>query len=618
MIKNNLSNKKLDSSLSIKNWRIYSLVFFVIAVAFIIFFRLYFLQIISGKSFRDIAENQHKILEVLKPKRGEIYLKEGGGELYPLAINRDLQMAYLVPKEVDYNKKDELAEEVSLILSLEKDFVIDKLSDPERMFEILKHRLNDEEVLRLKESNLSGIHFLPESVRFYPSGELASQLVGFVASDGDREVGRYGLEASFEDTLRGEEGKLDQERDTGGRWISVTDRNIEPARNGDTLILTIDHTVQYEVEKIIKEAVERHGADNGSAIVMEPKTGKILAMANYPNFNPNDYRSTEDMSLFMNLNVNLPYECGSVFKTITEAIGIDDGKINPDSTYVDTGVVSEAGYSMKNSDLKSYGVQTMTQVLEKSLNTGAIHIEKQVGNRKFAEYIKRFGFGEKTGIDLPSESAGSIKNLEAVNRDIQFFTASFGQGLTVTPIQLINAYSAIANKGMLMKPQILEKIIHPDGAEEEIQPVEIRKVISEDSALQVSRMLRSVVVNGHGKRADVPGYLVGGKTGTAQVAKYGSKGYEEGLTIGSFAGYAPIDDPQFVILVKIFDPKDVQWAESSAAPTFGSIMKFLLEYYKVEPTEAYDVNKLNVVPVTAPVAVPVVAPVDDNSKKKKK
>lgn len=607
MIQNNFSRKKKLPGLEIGNWRIYSLVNLVIFISLVILCRLYFLQVSSGESFRSIAENQHKVFQILSPKRGEIYLKEGGDELYPLAINRDLQMAYLVPKEIKDEEKENLIREVSSILSLDENFVRGKAADSESMFEILKHRLSNDEFSRLKELKFSGIHFSPESVRFYPSGELASQLVGFVGSDGDKEVGRYGLEAYFEDQLKGKEGTLNQERDTGGRWISVADRDFKPAENGDTLILTIDHTVQYEVEKIIKETVEKHGADNGSAIVMEPKTGKILAMANYPNFNPNDYRNVEDMSLFMNLNVNLPYECGSVFKTITEAIGIDDGKIDPSTTYVDKGIVQEAGYGIRNSDEKSYGVQTMTEVLEKSLNTGAIYIEKQVGNKKFADYLRRFGFGEKSGIDLPAEADGSIKNLDAVKRDIQFFTASFGQGITVTPIQLLNAYAAIANQGMLMKPQIVEKIIHSDGTEEEVKPVEIRKIISSDAAEKVSQMLRSVVVNGHGKRADVPGYLVGGKTGTAQVAKSGSRGYEEGITIGSFAGYAPIDDPQFAVLVKIYHPKDVQWAESSAAPTFGSIMKFLLEYYKVEPTEAYDINKLNK-NITAPAAEPATKP----------
>ncbi len=607
MVRNNLSKNKSTSGINIKNWRIYTLVFFVLFVGLVIIIRLYSLQVVASRSYRFFAENQHKISQVLKPKRGEIFLKEGR-ENYPLAVNRDLQMAYLAPKEVD--NKDEVIEKISEALGLEKDFVREKLSDSEDMFEVLKHKLNDEEVSKIKELKLSGVHLTAESFRFYPGGELASQLVGFVGSDGEKEIGRYGLEAYFEKSLEGREGKLDQERDTGGRWISIADRQIDPAEDGVSLVLTIDHTVQYEIEKILKETVEKHSADNGAVIVMEPKTGKILAMANFPNFNPNDYGKVEDMSFFMNSAVGLPYECGSVFKTISLAIGIDDGKIQPDTTYVDTGLVKEAGYGIKNSDEKSYGTQTMTEVLEKSLNTGVIYVERLVGNKKFAEYIKRFGFGEKTGIELPSEAAGNIKNLEAVKRNIQFFTASFGQGITVTPMQLINAYAAIANKGMLMKPQIVEKKIYPDGRVEVVEPQEIRKVISEESAKKVSEMLRSVVVKGHGKRADVPGYLVGGKTGTAQVAKSGSKGYEENISIGSFAGYAPTDDPQFVALIKIYHPKDVEWAESSAAPAFGKIMKFLLEYYKIEPTEPYDIDKLN---ITTPVAAS--APVVNSDEK---
>jgi len=248
---------------------------------------------------------------------------------------------------------------------------------------------------------------------------------------------------------------------------------------------------------------------------------------------------------------------------------------------------------MRNSDLKAYGLQTMTQVLEKSLNTGVIHAEKLLGNANFADYIKRFGFGETTGIELPGESAGNIANLKNKKSDINFFTISFGQGITVTPIQLVSAYNAIANGGTLMKPQIVDKIIHSDGSVEEIAPQEIRKVISQSTANQVSQMLESVVINGHGKRAGVPGYKVGGKTGTAQVASTEKKGYEDGKNIGSFAGFAPIDNPQFTILVRMDDPKTVEWAESSAAPTFGELMKFLLDYKNIKPTEKFTDADLN-------------------------
>ncbi|MCX6765847.1 MAG: penicillin-binding protein 2 [Candidatus Moranbacteria bacterium] len=579
---NVLKNRKTTSGSLLQYWRIYFLVFFVFLAAGVIFIRLYQLQVKAHEMYLAVAENQYKVSRELTPQRGEIYL-EDERELYPLAVNQELQMAYAVPKEI--NDREKTASAIASILSLEKGEIDAKLSDAGDMFEVLKHKLSEEEVSKIKEENISGIYLMPESFRYYPGGELAAQVVGFVGSSGEEYRGQYGLEAFWEKELRGEKGNLRQEKDTRGGWISIADREIQPARDGADLVLTINRTVQYEAEKIIKETVEKHGADNGTIIAMDPKTGKILVIANYPSFNPNEYSKNEDLSLFMNPAVSTPYECGSVFKAVTAAAGIDDGKITPDTEYVDTGSVKEAGYVIKNSEEKAYGRQTMTQVLDNSINTGAIFIEKQIGNKKFADYVKAFGFGEKTGIELPGESPGSVRNLEETKRTIHFFTASFGQGTTVTPLQLANAYAAIANGGRLMKPQIVEKIIYPDGQAEEVQPQEIRRVISQDAAKKVSSMLLSVVLNGHGKRAGVPGYLVGGKTGTAQIAKAEEKGYEEGITVGSFAGYAPIDDPQFVVLVKVYNPKDVQWAESTAAPAFAKVMKFLLEYYGVKPTE---------------------------------
>lgn len=583
--KNFLKRKSASSNLGIRNWRIYFFIFSAFAFSSVIFLRLYSLQVAAYSKYRMIAENQHKIFETLSPERGSIYLQDQK-DLFPLAVNEERQMAYAIPKEIE--NREETAKKLSSILELDEGAVREKISDENDVFEILKHKLNGEEIEKIKELGAKGIHLTPEKFRLYPGGELACHVVGFVGSDGKENVGRYGLEFNFEKELSGEKGNMVQERDSRGGWISIGDREIQPAKDGKTMVLTINNTVQYEVENILRETVEKHGAENGTAIVMEPETGKILAMANFPSFNPNEYGKVEDMSLFVNNAVNTPYECGSVFKTITIAAGIDDGKISPETEYIDTGLIKEAGYDIKNSDEKSYGRQTMTQVLEKSLNTGAIYAEKLVGNKKFADYIKNFGFGEKTGVDLPFESSGNVKSLDYLKRNINFYTASFGQGITVTPLQLLNAYSAIANGGKLMKPQIVDKIVYGDGRTEEIKPEEMRRVISEDSSKLVGKMLRSVVANGHGKRADVPGHLVGGKTGTAQVAKVGSRGYEEGITIGTFAGYAPIEEPKFSVLVKIYNPKDVQWAESTAAPAFGKIMKFLLEYYKVEPTEEID------------------------------
>lgn len=602
--------KHLASSAS-DNLRVRLLLAMTIVMMGVLVLRLYSLQIVAHAKYQAIAENQHEFTQQLLPDRGEIFLKNET-ERYPLAVNQDVSMAFMVPKEVV--DKDETAVRLSQALGLDKSLILSKLSDPEDMYEILKKKLGQDEVGQVKELKLPGVYLQAEKFRLYPGNELASQLVGFVGSDGDVNIGRYGLEAFWEERLRGESGSLRQEGDSRGRWISIADRDFKEAKNGDSLLLTLDYRLQYETEKILRETVEKHKADSGTAIVMDPHTGRVLAMANFPDFNPNEFGRTEEMKLFANPAVSSTFECGSVFKPITAAIALDDGKIEPDTTYTDRGSVLEAGYTIKNSEEKVYGLQTMTQVLESSVNTGAIHMEKVVGNKNFREYVRRFGFGEKTGIDLPAEAEGNLKNLDNARQTINFYTASFGQGIAVTPLQVLNAFATMANGGNLMKPQIVEKIIHADGSEEEIVPQVVRRVITEDTSRKIGRMLRSVVVNGHGKRADVPGYLVGGKTGTAQVAKSGAKGYEDNLTIGSFVGYAPIDDPQFAILVKIENPKDVQWAESTAAPAFGRIMKKALEYYRIEPTEEYELPK-NVTTGIASDAKPAEAKKPEDKKK---
>lgn len=577
-----VSTGKNKSDKLVSSQRIYFLAAAIFLMGIIIIARLYILQVHGYLKFREMAQDQHKAFSELSAKRGEIYLKNGD-EKYPLAVNKEYMMVFLEPKMVE--DKDKVISELSYILGIERSEIEKKLSNSEDMFEIVKKKISEDEATRIRGLNLKGVKLLPENYRYYPGKELASQVVGFVGSDGERTIGRYGLESFWEDELCGKNGSIFQERDSAGRWISITDRDKVPAQDGVNLVLTIDQTVQYEIEKILKATMEKHQADGGSILVEDPSTGKILAMANYPSFNPNDFSKVEDMNTFINPAVTNAYESGSVFKTITLASGIDAGVISPNTIYVDTGVINEAGYSIQNSDFKANGEQTMTQVLEKSLNTGVIFVEKLIGNKRFAEYVRSFGFGEKTKIALPNEAAGDIRNLINLKSDIQFFTTAYGQGITVTPLQILNAYAVIANGGNLMRPQIVEKKIYSTGEEQAIESEIIRRVIKEETANQMKEMLGSVVVNGHGKRAAVSGYKVGGKTGTAQVAKHGGGGYEDGITIGSFAGIAPLDNPRFVAIVKIDNPKDVEWAESSAAPAFGEVMKFLLNYYNVEPTE---------------------------------
>lgn len=544
--------------------------------------RFVHLQVLGREHFVALAEEQHFISQALLAERGEISLRDGES-VYPAAVNREYKSAYAVPKLIENRETTAVA--LASVLGLDEAKVRSRIADTNDPFEILKKRISPEEEAKLKELDLKGVKFLAETARYYPAGELASKVIGFVGPADPGEVGIYGVEASWNGELSGANGHVEQERDAAGRWISLSEREHIEAKDGDSLVLTLDRVVQHEVEKILREAIEQFGADSASAIVMEPKTGKILALAALPDFNPNEYGQTEDLSRFMNQAISLPYEPGSIMKPVTMAIGLDSGKVTPATEYTDTGAVQEAGYTINNAENKTYGRSTMTRVLEESINTGMIFVERQVGNAVFRDGLQRFGFGTRTGVRLPAEHAGNLKNLDNLKGNLQFYTASFGQGITATPLQIVTAYAAMGNGGVLMQPQIVDRLIRSDGTTVSVEPREVRRVISESASRFIGEMLRSVVVRGHGKRADVKGYLVGGKTGTAQVAKQGEKGYEESQTIGSFAGFAPINDPQFAIVVKFDNPKDVIWAESSAAPTFGKIMEFLLTYKRIQPTE---------------------------------
>lgn len=562
--------------------RIRTFALFLGIAGVVIIARLFYLQVIDHDRFTAQAADQHLGEYTVNADRGEIFLLDGEN-LYPVAVNKEYEMAYIAPKEI--TDPSYVARELSSLLNVSYDEVLRKASKTGDPFEIIKKKISEDELRILNEKKITGVHTMPEKYRHYPGNTLASQVVGFASLDPDAKNPGYGIEAFFNQELAGTAGEIRQEKDAGGRWIPLADRDVVKVEHGDDLILTIDKTIQHETERILTDAVSKYGADSASAIVMDPHTGKILAMATAPTFDPNKYREVTEYQLFLNQNVTFEYEPGSIMKPLTVAFGIEEGKITPDSTYVDPGAINIAGYEIRNAEDKTYGLSNMYKVLDESINTGVIHVEQLVGNEKYKAFMERIGFGKKTGIDLPAETAGNIKNLENTNKQIQFFTSAFGQGITTTPLQMTAAYAALANGGALVQPQVIDRVIKSTGEEIKIEPRTVRRVFSEKTSEEMAKMLRSVVVNGHGKRADVPGYLVGGKTGTAQVAKSGSKGYEEGTSIGSFAGYAPLNDPKYVIVVKIDNPRTVEWAESSAAPAFGAIMKFLLEYGHVPATE---------------------------------
>jgi len=435
-------------------------------------------------------------------------------------------------------------------------------------------------------SKIPGISLSWETLRYYPEKNIFSNVIGFSNLEN---VGNYGLEGYFNEELTGEDGYLLGDKGSyKGEKIIIDKEEYRAPVNGQNLVLTIDYAVQLHICQKLEEAQTKHNFTGGSIVVMDPKTGKIIAMCSWPNFDPNNYQDVSNSNLFDNQVVSYQYEPGSIFKTITMAIAIDQGKITPDTYYEDKGQLKIDSWTIKNSDYDTYGGHgkvNMNYVLENSLNTGAIFAASQVGSTVYSEYLKKFGFGEKTGIELGSESTGNINSLLAKEvKDIDFATASFGQGLAVTPLQMISAYAALANKGVLMKPYIVDKILDKDdNVIKTTEPQVVRQVVSEQTAQTVSAMLVNVIENGHAKKSKVAGYYIGGKTGTAQIPS-DSGGYLENKYIHTFVGYGPIEDPKFVMLVKFDSPNTSVYAEGTVVPVFGEIVDFLLKYYQIPAT----------------------------------
>jgi len=538
-------------------WRIKSLFFLFGILYLFLIFNIYNLQIEKRAYFLTKAETQERAGGVFTAPRGNIYFVDKNNNLIPAALNKEYPMIYAVPKEVqtDAGLTQTYAEKLSPILGIPVEDLTKKLSKPNDLYELLVEKASPEQIDKIKSLNLKGIYIKNHLLRFYPFGDLASHILGFVSPVDEREKGVYGLELSFNDVLSGKPGQIKD-----GKIIEP-----EPGRD---LVLTIDRNIQAQAEEILKKLIDEYQATGGSVIVQEPQTGKILAMGNFPNFDPNNYSKFE-ISTFLNPTVQLVYEPGSVFKLITMAAGIDSGKITPETTYIDTGSVTLNGKTIKNWDLKAHGLQTMTGVIEQSINTGAVFAQRKTGSDIFYNYLIKFGFNELTGIALPGEVKGNISNLKN-GRDIDFATASFGQGVAVTPIELISAISAIANGGVLMKPIIL--------ADE--KPQVVRRVISIETAKQVTQMMVSAVEKN--KIAVIPNYSVAGKTGTAFVPKFGGKGYTEEV-INTYVGFAPAFNPKFVILIKLNKPKGSPLAGQTVVPAFRELTQFILNYYNIAP-----------------------------------
>lgn len=541
--------------------------------------RLFSLQIIRHGFYAALAEDQHDVLEKLTPRRGGIFIQEKGGVWHPLAVNRIFQKVFLVPKEV--TDKNSVAENLSPLTGVPQEKILEKLADSNDPYEPLKSKLDDETADKIKKLNLKGVRLAPEEWRWYPQGGLASNVVGFVGVKDNEKIGQYGVEQYYQEILAGKSGLLDSQKDALGNWLLMGDYNLEPAQDGASIYLTLDQNIQYAVEQRMKALVAKWQAAGACAMVMEPKTGAIRAMVSLPDFDPNEYQKTKKADFFMNSCVQKLYEPGSVFKPIVMAAGLDTGKISPETSYTDAGILQIGSYTIQNAQQKTYGLSTMTNVLERSINTGVIFVQRLIGGETFKKYIEAFGFDEPTGIDLAGETRGDLKNIRE-NREINFATAAFGQGVSVTPIEMALSIGAIANGGKLMRPFVVEKIVQPNGQEQITQPKLIRQVVAPQTAGKLTAMLVSTVRNGYDK-VKLPGYFVAGKTGTAQIAS--GRGYSVDDTNHSFEGYAPAYDPKFLIFLRLEKPRGIQFASESLAPVFSDLARYLFNYYEIPPEE---------------------------------
>ncbi|MBU0530899.1 penicillin-binding protein 2 [Patescibacteria group bacterium] len=600
----------------------------LVLVAVVIGLRLFMLQVLQHGFYEALASGQHEIFEELFPERGDILVRDlYEDKLYSIATNHLTGYVYAEPRKVvDYEQTakvlagilgyemevceakdpeseksevesiksedlevaEEPVEEEEQICPTDYEILLTRLNKPDDPYEPIAREVHEDLLEQIEAAQLPGIFFVRELSRTYPENDIGGQLIGFLGADEDGVLsGRYGIEGYFDDVLSGTAGYIQSERDIAGRLIAVGNRTFEPAVDGADVILTIDRTIQFMACAKIREAVEWHGADSGSVVILDPADGAVLAMCSWPDYDPDHYNEVEDINIYNNPAIFAAYEPGSVFKAITMAAAVDSGAVTPASTYIDTGEVKIDVYTIQNSDEQANGEQTMTQVLEKSLNTGVIHAMRETGRDVFRDYIEDFGFGEFTGIQLAGESDGNISSLWEKS-EIYSATAAFGQGITVTPLQLAAAFGAIANGGTLYEPYIVKEILYPDGTYELTESEPVRRVITERSAQMLGAMLVSVVEHGHGQQAGVDGYYVAGKTGTAQVPRKDGRGYDSNVTIGSFAGFAPASDAKFAMVVRMDRPRSVQWAESTAAPVFGELTAFLLQYLKVAPERNID------------------------------
>ncbi len=555
-----------EEKLIIKNRIIILFVFFV-ALLLAIFARLFFIQIGQTEALGQMASDQRLRMLQLEPKRGLIYDRLGR----ELAISAGAETVVAFPPEIE--NPERTARELAGILNFSYDEILRRITQP-RAAIYLERKIENQRAQAVSNLGLPGISFIEESKRFYPQGELASHVIGFAGVDNQ---GLEGIEVSMDHYLQGQPGRLSTERDALGQNIPQGIDRYIPPQDGHDIYLTIDQVIQYIAERELENALNQHEAQGGTVIVLDPKLGEILAMANSPNFDPNNFQAYPSSS-WRNAAITNSFEPGSTFKIITMASALDEGVVNMEDVFFDPGQIRVGPETISCWRDRGHGTLNFIEVVESSCNPGFVQVGNRLGVENFYKYIQAFNFGNRLGIDLPGEARGLVYDYEDLG-PVEMATMTFGHGIAVTPLQMVMATGAIANGGKLLEPRLVREVRDSDGnLVENFGPKVLRQVVSEETAEMTLALLASVVASGTGAQAQIPGYEIGGKTGTAK--HYGKEAYDS-----SFVGVVPIDDPQLVILVVLYEVTSYPYyAGEIAAPVFREIASDAIRYMELRPT----------------------------------
>ncbi|SJZ35464.1 stage V sporulation protein D [Selenihalanaerobacter shriftii] len=548
--------------------RIFWLFLIVVLFMSMIILRLGWIQLFDNDFYQSRALDQRLRKLKVEPRRGFIYDRNGE----ELAISGSADTVVAVPSEIE--NPNQVAEKLSLILEMDREKIYKRIT--KKAYAVyLERKISKEETAKIKSLDLSGITFTEESKRFYPKDSLASHILGFAGIDSQ---GLNGIELSYDQILRGKPGRIMIEKDATGQQIPEGVEEYLDPKNGNNIYLTIDHVIQYIVERELKKSLQVNEAKGGTIIVMDPQSGEILALANRPTYNPNHFAQYSP-GLWRNSAISDTYEPGSTFKIVTMSAGLEEGVVNPKDNFFDPGYIKVSGEVIRCWKSGGHGKQTFAEVVANSCNPGFVQVGQRVGKKDFYKYVKAFGFGQDTDIRLPGEANGLVYSYDDIG-PVELATMSFGHGISVTPIQLVTAISAVANGGKLLKPHLVEKIENEQGRIiKEFKPELIRQVISKETAQTVRKLLEGVVTDGSGKNAQVEGYRIGGKTGTAK--HYGVQSYDS-----SFVGILPVGNPELVVLVVMKGVTSYPYYGSQvAAPMFHNIVKDVVRYLEIPPNK---------------------------------